>query len=113
MIELFLEAMQYVYNQPYFWGSMAFTTIIGMCIGAIIYDGLLNEVKKACLTVSAYSIIVIAVTLTRTFPQINLAKAMGMGYQVFANMATVFIVTIFYILGMLLSVKLISRLYKK
>lgn len=113
MIELFMEALQYVYVQPFFWGSMAFTTIIGMCIGAIIYDGLIDQVKKACITVATYSIIVIAVTLTRTFPQINLAKSMGMEYQIFANMATVFVVTLFYVLGMYLSVKLINRLYKK
>lgn len=102
----------YVYHQSFFWHSMGITTIIGMFIGGIIYDGIMSQVKKGIVSLFFYSIIISAITLTRTIPQIDRAVELHVEYQIFSNVATIILVSLFYFLGMFIGVKLINSVYK-
>jgi uncharacterized membrane protein YfcA len=103
-----LQCFLYVTNDPFFWPSMAFTVIIGAYIGAVVYDGILKEVKKMMLSLSVYALMILTVDITRVIPQINAGLVNDVRKPI-ASVATIILVTIFYALGMYLGVKMVNK----
>jgi len=110
-MELFLSSLKYITSDNFFWGSMAMVSIIGAFIGAVIYDGVLREVKKTIVVILAYAFLIITVTLERVIPQLDRITPESL-YMPFAGIETILIITLFYILGMLLGVFLTKKAHK-
>lgn len=111
MMEYIVEAFKYITSDPYFCLSMGLTTSIGMFVGAVIYDGLLRDVKKAVIVLISYAFLLGATTLARVLPKIP-NEVVNVN-QPFAGVETIIIITIFYILGMWFGVKLVNKAGKK
>ncbi len=111
-MELFLSSLKYITSDNFFWGSMAMVSIIGAFIGAVIYDGVLREVKKAIVVILAYAFLIITITSERVIPQLDRITSESL-YMPFAGIETILIVTIFYSLGMFLGVYLTKKAHKK
>jgi len=110
-MNVILSTILYVISQPYFWPSMAFTTLIGIFIGAVVYDGVLKEVKKLCLSLFVYMALLLTVNLTRVIPQ-TMGKDLPKLVSGYSQSVTIFIVTIFYLLGMWLGVLMVRKAHK-
>ena len=106
------QAIFYVVSQPFFWASMGFTTLIGIFIGSVIYDGDLEQMKKGLIVLGSYCIILIISTSTRIFPQIAHTPEAS-SYQLYAGIITIFLVSIFYLLGMALGVVITKKAHKE
>lgn len=96
-------ALIYVASDPYFWVSMAFTTIMGMFIAAAIYDGQLKEIKKFLIGLGGYASLLIMTTGARIIPYLSQTPG-DFPYMPLAGIATVFYLTVFYLFGMCLGV---------
>ena len=113
MITLLTMAFNYVTSDPYFLGSMSFTVIIGIYIGAVIHNGDLKQFGKTLLSLFCYSSLILMVNLTRIIPQIKPATLNpSVSNQPFASVVTVFLVTAFYLMGMFLGVKLVKYAHR-
>lgn len=111
---LLLSEIIYVISDPFFLPSMAFTTMMGLFIGAVIYNGDIREVKKMLLSLFSYALLIITVTLTRVVPQIPLEiNGVQPGVHPFASIITIFTVTIFYLLGTYLGVRITKKAHNK
>ena len=111
MIEVVGGTINYVVRDMFFWPAMAFTTTIGIFIGAVIYDGLLEDIKKMVLSLSVYGLIIATVNLTRVIPH------MGNGdvtdpTKPLASVVTLILVTAFYLLGMYIGVRMVNKAHK-
>ena len=102
--------INYVISDPYFWPSMAFTTLVGIFIGAVVYDGLLHEVKKMLLSLTVYAFIILTVNLGRALPDVY---AIEESFKPLAPSVTIVLVTVFYLLGMYLGVKIVNKVRQK
>jgi hypothetical protein len=111
MMELVLPAIVYVTSDPYFWSSMAFTTMVGIFIGAIVNNGDLEQVKKTILSIFSYFTLIAMVNLTRVIPQI--IPNMKSPHQIFASTVTLGLVTLFYLLGIFLGVYMVRTAKSK
>ena len=111
MINILFQTLIYVISQPYFWASMAFITTIGIYIGAVVYDGVLKEIKKLCLSLFVYMTLLLIVNLTRVVPQ-TVGKDFPKLISGYSQSITIIIVTIFYFLGMYLGVRLVNKAHK-
>jgi hypothetical protein len=98
----------YIISDPFFWPSMAFTTMVGIFIGAVIYDGIVSEVKKMIASLACYAMLIITVNLTRVVPLIPQAIK-GTEHQLFASVETMALVTAFYLLGTYLGVRITKK----
>ena len=96
-----LDALLYVINAPYFWPSMGFTTATSMFVGVLLHDGNLKQVAKAEVTLLTFAIFLIVTSIPRIFSHDisaeHLPGALG-------GLTTIFCVTFFYTLGLLLGV---------
>ena len=104
-----IESLRYVVSGNMFWGSMGFTTAIGMFIGASVHNGDLKSIKKGVITTMCYAMLASWTHLLRVFPNIIDGKI----YQkTYAGSITLMCVAIFYILGICLGVLLIRKIKK-
>jgi surface polysaccharide O-acyltransferase-like enzyme len=106
------ETITYIVNQDFFWASMGFTTLIGIFIGSVIYDGDMQQMKKGLIALGSYCLMLVISTSTRIIPQIY-TTAPEKTYQLFAGMTTITIVTFFYLLGMFLGVVITKKAHKE
>ncbi len=100
-ITLLYQSLLYITADPFFWPSMSFTTLIGIFVGSVVYDGDMEQIRKALITLSSYCFMLFTITATRVIPTIPYAVH---AERSFAGIVTIVLVTIFYILGMFLGV---------
>jgi hypothetical protein len=84
--------------------------MMGIFIGAVIYNGDVTQIKKAMAMLSSYVVLLLVVSLARVVPQINTTLV---PYKPISSATTIFLVTIFYVLGMWLGVRLVNRAHKE
>lgn len=101
--EIIWKIILYVVNSPGFWGSMGFTTATSMLVGALLYDGRLEEFKKGVITITTYGFFIFITMTSRIAPQIQQLDPDKIQIA-WGGTVTVFIVTIFYVLGLGLGV---------
>jgi hypothetical protein len=107
-MNLIISAILYVSSDPFFWPSMGITTMIGIFIGAVIYNGDVTEVKKMIASLICYAVLISTVNLTRVLPDLPIvANSKPLG-----SIITIFIVTIFYLLGTFIGVKITKKAHK-
>ncbi len=92
-----IESTKYVTSDYYFLPSMAIVTMMGIFIGAIIYNGDVKEIRKATAVLLTYASLLIMVNYSRIIPL--LSKSIT-NYQPLAGIMTIVFVTLFYGLGM-------------
>jgi hypothetical protein len=108
-MNLILQSIYYVAGDPFFWPSMAFTTMTGIFIGAVVYDGELEAVKKTIFSLLCFVALLVTVNLTRALPDVQTTVA---SFKPISSATTTVIVSLFYLGGMLLGVKLVKRAHK-
>lgn len=109
MNSLFItRAAQYVISDPYFYGSMAVTILMGMFIGAIIYNGDFQQVKKGLISIISYFILIVITQLARIFPKLTDVSE-NQYHQPLAAIETIIFITIAYIFGMIWAVILVRK----
>lgn len=106
-----LASINYVSSDQYFWIAMALTVCIGLFIGAVLYDGILKEVKKACVVLCSYCFLLLATNYSRIVPIIYSNNVHDIN-QPWAGVVTIIFVTFFYLVGMLLGVKVTNLAHK-
>ena len=111
MWQSILDSFSYVMIQDYFWISMAVTVMMGVFIGATIYDGCVAQVKKAIITIGIYAAIICAISVERILP--NYQSGLFTLHRPWAGIATVIYVTVFYLFGMFLGVYITYLVSKK
>ena len=104
-MSLLIESIKYVMSDSYFWSAMGLTTCMGLFIGAVLYDGVLKEVKKVLIALGSYCLLILATNLTRIIPIIK-AGEVGTSNQPLAGTVTILLVSLFYFAGMVLGVKI-------
>jgi len=106
-----LDAFTYVANQPMFWGSMGFTTAIAMFVGVILYDGHIDQAQKGTLSVLSYAAMIFWTTFIRLRPPaVELPSHQG---KVFAGLATIIYLILFWLIGVGLGVMFFHRRCKE
>jgi len=110
MIDTFLCTLNYVVRDPFFWPSMAFTVMVAIFIGAIIYNGDIEQVKKALLFLGCYVGLLLTVNVSRVIPTVADATHPE---RPFGSAVTIVLVTFFYLLGMALGVLLVRGARKR
>jgi hypothetical protein len=108
IIECFLDSLFYIMADEYFWFAMAITMMTGLFIGAILYDGVLENVKKALLSLSVYGLLIIFMSFTRIFPIIDTFR----NHHPMSGIATVICVSVAYFLGMLIGVFITNKAHR-
>lgn len=105
----FPQSFAYIASAPYFWLSMGMTIGVAMFVGAIIYDGELEYAWKGLLSISMYGFFLFQVIFTRvTYNYAAITTALTPG-QAFANLTTVLIVTLFWMMGVMIGVFVSSK----
>lgn len=112
---MFINSLIYIINAPYFWGSMGFTVGMAMFIGAYIYDGNMEQVKRGTAALGSYVSMLLWFTSIRVYHSTH-------GLTVFngnkpelalASIVTILVLTVAWLSGMLIGVYLIHRLHKE
>jgi len=104
------QEILYIIKDPFFLPSMTFVTMIGVFIGAVLYDGEIKQLKRMLLSLFCYAGLIVAVTLTRVIPRVKLGL---ITIHPYAQIITIFVVTIFYLLGTFVGVKIIKHTHNK
>jgi hypothetical protein len=112
MLAYITPAFYYVTMDQFFWISMAFTTIIGIYVSAAIYDGETREIKKFLIGLGAYATLIFITTCGRVFPQIINTIPRAQSHMPFASMITIFLVTTFYLIGMIIGIYITKYAHK-
>lgn len=113
LLTMLYTSLMYVKDQHMFWGSMGFTTSIAMFIGVLLYDGNTKEVNKGFITIFSYASMLLWTTSIRIIPNAferNFNYADG---RPFATIATIFYLTIFWVLGIQVGVRLFKHKHYK
>jgi hypothetical protein len=99
------KSLIFVAQADSFYQAMAAVTIVSMLIGSLIYNGDLNQLKKAALTISSYGGMIILTNISRILSSdTGIKRAMMLNGQAFNGTTTVIYVTLFYIIGIALGV---------
>lgn len=103
---LLVDSLVFVANQNMFWGSMGFTTAIAILVGVLLYDGNTDQAKKGTLAVLSYGAMILWTTFVRVFPNALDRNFIYSDGRAFATIVTIFYITIFWLLGIYIGVKL-------
>lgn len=98
----FCESLLYVMADQFFLISMATTVMIGLFLGATLYDGLLSKLCKSLVSMGIYGFLMMATISTRVIPAISVDTFTK--HHPFSGVATIICVTFFYFLGMTIGV---------
>lgn len=109
MIELILKAFEQVAQSHSFWGSMGFTTAIAMFVGALLYDGHIDEAEKSSVSILAYASMIVWTNLIRindTLSKVpnDVAKLSPNISNAYNSTATIVYITFFWFIGRFLGV---------
>jgi hypothetical protein len=105
-MNILFSSFFYVIQDTYFWPSMAFTVMVGIFIGSVIYDGDLVQIKKLIFSLIAYMSLLLMVNLGRILPEISVVSE---PHKPVAATVTMVVVTLFYLFGMWLGVKITQK----
>jgi len=111
ILQSFWQSVLYVIADGFFWPSMAVVVMIGVFIGSVLYDGCVKEIKKMLISVFAYAFMIMSVNFTRVLPQMGTEQIIDVRKPL-ASIGTIFLVTIFYLLGMWLGVMTTGHAHK-
>lgn len=111
-ISILTSTVNYVTSAPYFWVTMGMITGLSMFIGAIIFDGDLSIASKAMIGLGSYIFFVIQTQLVRigNALQNNMIRH-SEPFMFYASNATLIIISLFWIFGVLLGVFISSRVH--
>lgn len=109
---LLLKSIEYATGAPYFWGSMGFTAAIAVFVGAAIYDGHLNQVKKALISVLSYAGMVVWVTSSRIANTLSISGKEPNPERPLGSIVALICVTASWVLGVLIGVLIFRYKYK-
>lgn len=108
------KSMIYVAQADYFYQAMASVTIIAMFIGSLLYNGDLNQLKKAMLTIFSYGGMISLTNVARIITSTaGVRRHLMADGQAFNGTTTVIYVTLFYMLGVGLGVLVHKRARNK
>ena len=107
-----VPAIVYVVSDMFFWPSMAFTTMIGIFIGSVLYNGDVSQAKKMIVSVTCYGSIITIVNFTRVFKILNTIIPGNQAGHPLAAIMTLIIVTFFYLIGTYLGVRVTKKAHK-
>lgn len=110
MIQSIWDSIIYVMSDAYFWPAMGIIVMMGLFVGSTLYDGCIKEVKKMVISLSIYALMIIAVTSSRVVPLFFDNRFIK--HHPFSGIATVLLVTIFYLLGIWIGVKVTNHVHK-
>lgn len=100
-------SIQYVINAPYFWQTMFSTSLCSVFLGATLYNGDLAKLAKGMITIIPYTILLIAVNIIRLT-----SNPINNPVLAYAGVITIFFLTIFYILGLILGVEVVKLAHR-
>lgn len=107
----FIESLTYVVSDQYFLMAMGMTISIGMFIGALLYDGILSDLRKATVSIAMYAMLLVMTNYSRIAPIIFAGDVHDVK-QPFAGIVTILTVTIAYLLGLWIGVLTTSKAHK-
>jgi hypothetical protein len=87
---------------------MGYTSIMGIFIGSVIYNGDINGIKKMIVSLVCYASLIITVNFTRILPDLVFSQT----GKPFASIWTVLLVTLFYLLGAYVGVVVTKKAHK-
>jgi len=101
---LLRDSIEYAINAPYFWSSIGFTIATAMFVGAAIYDGHLDHVKKALVSVLSYALLVFWVTYSRVASIISVPDYELHPERPIGSLVALIVVTSAWVIGVFLGV---------
>ena len=107
ILQSFIESATYVASDAYFLPSMAATAIIGLFVGAVVYDGCVQDLKKMLISLFSYATLIMMVTAERVIP--SFYDGVFRTHHPFSGIATILSVTLFYLLGMVVGVWITNK----
>lgn len=103
------ETVAYVTSAPYFWLSMGIAASMAIFIGAIIYDGKMKELSKGLISLTAYVFLLLQIIVTRVSANYTQLHAALREEQIYANVVSVLLLTIFFVVGLCIGICVSSR----
>lgn len=110
--QLFMDSLKYVMNQNMFWATMGFTTGMAMFVGVLLYDGNLDQAKKGIWAIFSYAFMIVWLNFIRIFPitsASNFVNDMDHSGMAYAGVATIFYITIAWLIGIFIGVNLFKH----
>lgn len=105
-IILFMKSMEYVANQNLFWGSMGFTVAIAIFVGAMLFDGNIEQSKKGMVAVGTYAFMLVWTTGVRILPNAIERDFVYNDGRALASIATIVYITLFWMIGVMIGVNI-------
>lgn len=102
------DCINYVTIAPYFWHTMVATTMSSIFIGAILYNGDLENLFKGMIALIPY-IALLVLTTTIRLSSVEIESTT----MAFAGLTTIAFITFFYILGLVLGVLITKLAHRK
>lgn len=107
------EIIQYVIGAPYFWFGIGMTIASGMFVGATIYNGELNLLRKGLWTIGFYSLFLLIINGSRVINTLSRAGGTARPDMAWAGVNTIIVTTVAYTIGMVLGVYITKIAHKK
>lgn len=109
---ILFETFSYISKAPFFWQFMGLSTSIFMFIGGIVHDGRVEEAKKGIITIGAYSLMLLWITILRVNDRIATSNIYAdlsrtNASMAFAGIVTTLSVSVACILGIVLGVSMV------
>lgn len=99
------EVLHYVIGDPMFWGSMGFTTAIGMILSGIMFqDSNASGLARGLIILVAFIGLMLLVQIERVYPQVGWGVS-----HAWAPVITLVLVGMFYGLGLVLGYLVVNR----
>lgn len=108
-----MDVINYIAHAPYFWSLMGWTTATAVFIGAMLYNGDFERLKRGVITIVSYVTLLYLVTWARVTDSITTYGILSTRAMAYAGLYTIGFVTAAYLLGLVLGYITVKHNRKK
>jgi hypothetical protein len=113
MFNEIVSSINYITNASFFYPTMGMTAAASIFLGAAFYNGEIKQMWKAVIVVTTYASLLLLAITSRVSEALGDPNVPHNTHLAYASSITIFFLTIYYILGLIIGVYTVQRARRK
>lgn len=108
-----ISSINYITGASFFYPTMGMTAAASIFLGAAFYNGEIKQMWKAIIVVTTYASLLLLTITSRVVESLNNPLMPHNTHLAYASTITIFFLTIYYILGIIIGVYTVQRVKRR
>lgn len=108
-----ISSINYITSASFFYPTMGMTAAASIFLGAAFYNGEIRQMWKAIIVITTYAALLLLTITSRVVESLGNPEIPHNTHLAYASTITIFFLTIYYILGIIIGVYTVQRVKRR